>query len=133
MEEISKIPSEMFNFSWLLDFDTICNTTQPWYRIRIEVFRRVVLPEQLHAQHSEYINDNEENKSEISQGTKCGDDDAQQDLHCGPGLSQFQNTHLKHSGDECKEKFLAIILDTKKIYMGENTVFLAPNFFFLIF
>lgn len=96
MEEISKIPSEMFNFSWLLDFDTICNTTQPWYRIRIEVFRRVVLPEQLHAQHSEYINDNEENKSEISQGTKCGDDDAQQDLHCGPGLSQFQNTHLKH-------------------------------------
>ena len=119
MEEISKIPSEMFNFSWLLDFDTICNTTQPWYRIRIEVFRRVVLPEQLHAQHSEYINDNEENKSEISQGTKCGDDDAQQDLHCGPGLSQFQNTHLKHSGDECKEKFLAIILDTKK-YILKN-------------
>ena len=68
---------------------------RPGYGVRIEVILSVVLPKQLHTQHGEDVDDDEEDEGQVPQGTQGGDDDAQENLHRGPGLRQLQNSHLE--------------------------------------
>ena len=44
----------------------------------------VVLPEKLHPKDGEDVDDNEEDEGEVAKGPKCRDDDAEENLHCGP-------------------------------------------------
>ncbi len=60
----------------------------------MEVLGRVCVSEELHAQHSEDVDHNNEQKGEVSQGTQGGDDYAEEDLHRCPRLSKFQYSHL---------------------------------------
>lgn len=61
----------------------------PGHRIREEPLLHVVLREELHANHGEYVNYNDQHERQITQCANRGDDDAQQDLHRGPGLGQL--------------------------------------------
>ena len=67
----------------------------PGDRVRVEVLLGVVLPEQLHPQDGEDVDHNEEDEREVSEGAEGGDDDAEEDLHCCPGLGQLKDAHLE--------------------------------------
>ena len=43
----------------------------------------------LHAEDGEDVDDDKQDEGEVAQGPQGGDDDAEQDLHSCPGLSQF--------------------------------------------
>ena len=43
----------------------------------------------------EDVDDDEKDEGQVPQGTQGGDDNAQENLHRGPGLSQLQNSHLE--------------------------------------
>ena len=67
----------------------------PRHRIWIEVLLGVDLAEELHPQDGEDVDDDDEEEGEVPEGAQGGDDDAQQDLHRGPRLGEFQHSHLK--------------------------------------
>ena len=60
-----------------------------------KVLNGIVLAEQLHAEHGEDVDNDEEDEGEVTKGAQRGDNDAQQDLHRCPGLRQLQHSHLQ--------------------------------------
>lgn len=61
----------------------------PRHGIRIKLFGRVILGEQLHSNHGEYVNDNHKNQRQITQGAYCRNNNAEQHFHCRPRLGQL--------------------------------------------
>lgn len=56
----------------------------PWDRVRGELLRSVVFGEELHPDDGEDVDDNNEDKSEVSQRPYRGYNDAQKHFHCRP-------------------------------------------------
>lgn len=67
---------------------------QPRHWIWVEPLLNVILGEELHPDYGKYINHNDQDEGQVTQGTNGRYDDAQQDLHRGPGLRQFEDTQL---------------------------------------
>ena len=44
----------------------------------------VSIPQQLHANNSEDVDDDNQNEGQVTQGTEGGRDNGQKDPHCGP-------------------------------------------------
>lgn len=63
----------------------------PRHWVRKEPFLHVILREQLHPDNGKYINHDDEDECQVTQGAYCRNDDAQEDLHRGPGLRQLEN------------------------------------------
>lgn len=67
----------------------------PWNPVRVEVFVGVRFSEDLHSKDGKDVDDDDEEEGQVAQGAQRADDDAQENLHRRPGLSKFQNPHLK--------------------------------------
>jgi len=61
------------------------------HRIRVELVQGVVLAEQLHADHREYVDHDHQHEGQITKRADRRDDDAEEDFHSGPGLREFQH------------------------------------------
>ena len=81
---------------------TLC--TVPWDRVRVEVLLRVCLPEELHPEDGEDVDDNDEEEGEVSESAQRGDDDAQKDFHGRPGLGKLKDTHLEKDATCVREE-----------------------------
>lgn len=103
MEEVIEIPPARQNGC----FNAHCrarphtlwtvNATLPRNGIRKKLLCSVVSGEKLHSNHGKDVDDNNKYKSEVSESANCGNDDAEEDLHCSPGPSQLQNPQLQQN------------------------------------
>ena len=67
----------------------------PWHRFWSKVLFGVGLAEELHAEHGEDVDDDDEQEGEVAERAQRRYDDAQQHLHRRPRLRQLQHPHLK--------------------------------------
>ena len=68
--------------------------SSPRHRIGIEDVGRVAGGEQLHPDHGEDVDDDDQHEGQVAERAQGGDDDAQQDPHRRPGLGQLQHPQL---------------------------------------
>jgi len=61
----------------------------PGNRIWVEVFFCVGFSKKLHPEHSKDVDDNYQEEGQVTKGTQCGYDNAEQYFHSGPRLSQL--------------------------------------------
>lgn len=93
VEKVVEIPSATIECK-LIQFplkSSLQTPHSPRHRIRIKLIRRVVLREQLHANHRENIDHNHQDQRQIPERPDRRDDDAQQHLHRRPRLRQLQH------------------------------------------
>ena len=65
----------------------------PRHRVWIEVLTGVEISKDLHPQHGEDVDEDEEDEGEVGLATQGGDDDGEEDPHGPPCLSQFEDPH----------------------------------------
>ena len=95
MEEVREIPPETFlaNFNFR---NLKIRFISPRHWIRIEVLTGVEISKDLHPQHGEDVDEDDEDEGEVGLATQGGDDDGEEDPHSPPCLSQFEDPHDPH-------------------------------------
>ena len=83
MEEVSEIPSEIFNFH-ILRVCFIVSIPSPRHWVRIEVLTGVEISKDLHPQHGEDVDEDDEDEGEVGLAAQGGDDDGEEDPHGAP-------------------------------------------------
>ena len=56
----------------------------------------VEISKDLHPQHCEDVDEDDEDEGEVGLTAQCGDDDGEEDPHSAPGLSQLEDPHHPH-------------------------------------
>lgn len=69
----------------------------PRYWIRVKLIQGVVFAEELHTDHSEYIDHDHKNEGEITQGADCRYDNTKEDFHRGPRLRELKDSQQPKS------------------------------------
>ena len=84
------------------DCEIVANS--PWYNSFVKLVRSVLGTEEFLADDSEDVDDNDQDKSQVTEGTQCPHDDRQKDTHRRPRLGKLEDAQQSQLKVRCSNE-----------------------------